>query len=271
MSEPKRDYLTVDGIKLYRLSAGSGEPVFLLHGLGASSYSWRGVLPLLSRNYSLHAFDWPGFGRSDKPDDFDYSPAGLSRILLGTMDALGIKRARLVGNSMGGLVSLWTAMAEPERVEKLALLGTPFYPSDKPKLLWPMRWPVIGSLYEAMLGEWAVGFIAKGCFVDQSLITEELKQEYALALKEAGGRRAIAQFVRGAMPPDALERVKRYPSIKTPILVIHGEKDWIDPASPKRFAAEVPAARLRMLAACGHAPQEEKPEAVSAELEGFLA
>ncbi|MBI5210398.1 MAG: alpha/beta hydrolase [Elusimicrobia bacterium] len=264
-------FMEVAGVRTHVRSAGEGPPVILLHGLGASSYSWRYVLPALGERFKVFAPDWPGFGRSGQPWDFDYSVDGFVRWLLAFMDALGLGRAALVGNSMGGMLSLAAAMAHPGRVSGLALLGTPVYTRNKPHLLWPIRWPLIGGVYERCIGPWAVAFIGRTAFVDPSLITPELLEEYGMALRTAAGRRAIAQFLRNAIPPDAEDRIRRYPQVETPTLVIVGKHDpVVDVASAERFAKTLRNGRLLVLPDCAHAPQEEKPLEVNLALLGFL-
>lgn len=262
----------VAGIDTHWLEAGEGHPVILLHGLGASSYSWRGVLPALAARFRVIAPDLPGFGRSEAPRTHDYSLAGQSRWLCAFMDHLGVSSGRLAGNSMGGVISLVTAMDFPSRVERFALLGAPTYLGEYPKLLWPMRWPVIGRMYEAMLGPLAVRFVGRTAFKDGSLLTEEAISEYSISLKRPEGRRATGEFLRRAVPDDAHERMKRYPELTQPILYICGDSDGVvKTSSARRFCQEAPQARLLEIAACGHASQEEKPKIVSDALMEFFA
>ncbi len=263
--------LTVAGVRTYLRRAGAGRPLLLLHGLGASSYSWRFALPEFARDYEVFAPDFPGFGRSDKPWGFDYSIAGLHAWLVSLMDELGLKSARVAGNSMGGVVALWTALETPARVERMALLGTPAYPENRPRMLWPLGWPVLGRVLEAMLGERSLRWMAKTTFVDQSKVTEELIAEYGEPLKSAAGRRAVAEFIRRAIPPDFRERIARYPEIRQPALVLVGDRDgMVDPEGARRLARDLPRGRFALLERCGHAPQEDAPERVNALLAEFF-
>lgn len=265
------EHVSVAGVRAYCRRAGRGEPVLLLHGLGASSYSWRHLLPDLARGFEVFAPDWPGFGRSEQPRDFDYSLAGFSRWLVAFMDRFGIAKGRLVGNSLGGLVSLFTALDHPDRVDRMALIGTPTYLESRPRILWPLRWPVIGSLYERSIGPWAVGLVARGAFADWSKITPDVIEEYSIAVRGPAGRRAVAQFIRNAVPPDAESYLRRYKDIRHSTLVIVGEKDAVvGPADARRFAAEVPGAEYLCILGSGHAPQEETPEPVVEALRSFL-
>lgn len=264
--------VTVAGLETHLLRAGKGDPVILLHGLGASSYSWRYTLPELAKHYEVFAPDLPGFGRTAKPWDFDYSIAGLHAWILEFMDAMGLEKARFAGNSMGGVLSLWTAMEAPARVERMALLGTPAYVENRPKMLWPLSWPVIGGLYEWALGDVTLRFIADSTFVDKSKVDARMVAEYGLALKTPAGRRAVAQFVRRAIPADHAERIKGYRGVKHPALVLVGELDrMVGRAGAERLAKDLPNAALCVLDACGHAPQEDAPERVNARLLEFFA
>ena len=264
--------MNAGGIRVHVLSAGKGEPVLLLHGLGASSFSWRHVLPELGKSCQVYAPDWPGFGRSEQPRDFEYSVDGLRAWLGSFMDSLGLKRAALAGNSMGGMAALAFAMMLPERVSRLALLGTPVYTENRPKFLWPLRWPLVGTLFERFLGPMAVRTIASTAFVDKACVTDEMVAEYSLSLRTAGGRRAVAEFMRNAIPADAEGRIARYPSLQTPTLVIVGDQDgMVAVSSAERFARTVPKAELLVIPSCGHAPQEEKPAEVASALLKFLS
>jgi len=264
--------LTIGGLETNLVRAGKGEPVILLHGLGASSYSWRYTVPELAKRYEVFAPDLPGFGRTEKPWDFDYSIHGLHSWVLKFMDHFGLAKARFAGNSMGGVLSLWTAMEAPSRVERMALFGTPAYVENRPKMLWPLSWPVIGSLYEWALGDVTLRYIANTTFVDKSKVDEAMVVEYGRALKTAAGRRAVAEFVRRAIPPDHKERIKRYPSVAHRTLILVGDSDkMVGRAGGERLAKELPNAEFCLLDACGHAPQEDAPERVNARLLEFFA
>src|SRR5262245_51171137 len=102
--------------------AGTGEPLVFLHGLLASSASWQDVLAPASAGRPAIAVDLPGFGASDRPWPHDYTVAGQARSLLNFLDARGIRRAVLVGNSLGGATALYLAAEHPARVAALVLV-----------------------------------------------------------------------------------------------------------------------------------------------------
>jgi len=115
--------IEVDGIRTRYLEAGSGDPLILLHALGESAFDWRWVLSKLARTHRVYAPDLPGFGVSAKPA-VDYGPAFFERLAAGFLDALGLRHAAVVGNSLGGLIVLRLALSEPSRVGALILVDS---------------------------------------------------------------------------------------------------------------------------------------------------
>jgi 2-hydroxy-6-oxo-octa-2,4-dienoate hydrolase len=119
-------YIDAGGIKTNYLEAGSGPPVVLVHGSGpgVSAYAnWRLTIADLARHCRVYAPDMAGFGFSDKPTEAGYSMAGWVDQLVGFLDALGIERASLVGNSLGGGLGVRMAVEHPGRLDRLVLMG----------------------------------------------------------------------------------------------------------------------------------------------------
>jgi pimeloyl-ACP methyl ester carboxylesterase len=269
--EIRHETRPVAGVRTYFRRAGSGAPVLLLHGLAASSYTWRHAFDYLADRYEVFAPDFPGHGRSEQVPGFDYSMAGLSAWTVAFMDSLGLGSAPLVGNSLGGVITLWTAMERPERVSAMGLVGVPAYPENRPQALWPLSWPVVGALYEAALGATLLRAVAKTVYVDPATVTDELVGEYSLALRTAGGRRAVAEIIRRAIPPDAAARMARYKTLRQPALVLVGERDrMVGVAGAKRLAGDLPASRLDVVSGVGHAPHEDDAAKVMPKVRAFL-
>src|ERR1700733_15349177 len=114
-----------NGIKTNYLEAGSGSPVVLIHGSGpgVTAYAnWRLVLPVLAERFRVLAPDMAGFGFSERPEKADYGVDLWVEQLVGFLDALGIERASVVGNSFGGAIALRLAAHHPDRVGKLVLM-----------------------------------------------------------------------------------------------------------------------------------------------------
>lgn len=147
-------FVTLDnGPRLQILEAGEGEPLVLLHGSGNSAVA---MLPLMEQVHGRRviAVDRPGYGLSEPTNGLREQPrrTGVS-VVLGLLDALGLDRADLVGNSTGGFWSLWTALDRPERVRRIILVGaTPLLPGTRPPIpLRLMTTPAIGNILRRVM------------------------------------------------------------------------------------------------------------------------
>ncbi|RME50205.1 MAG: alpha/beta fold hydrolase, partial [Caldilineae bacterium] len=132
LADPDSRFIRVQGVDLHYKMAGQGEPVFvLLHGFGASLFSWHKVMPELARLGAVIAYDRPAFGLSERPLQWEgqnpYSPEAQVDQLFGLMDALGVQQAILVGNSAGGTVALRAALARPDRVQAIIAVDAAVY------------------------------------------------------------------------------------------------------------------------------------------------
>jgi 2-hydroxy-6-oxonona-2,4-dienedioate hydrolase len=113
-------YYAAAGVRTRSLEAGSGPPLVLLHGTGGHAESWiRNVVPL-GAHFRVYAIDMVGHGLSAKPP-LDYTPRDYAAHLVAFLDAAGIARAHVTGESLGGWVALWLALDHPQRVDRLIL------------------------------------------------------------------------------------------------------------------------------------------------------
>src|SRR3954462_6509982 len=119
----KIHHVPVGKLKISTLTMGEGPDMLLLHGLGGTKSSFFDTAAALSRRYRVHAIDLPGFGGSSKPALAPYGAVFAAKAVVGTMDALNIERAHLVGNSMGGRVAIEVGLTRPDRVGGIALLS----------------------------------------------------------------------------------------------------------------------------------------------------
>jgi len=263
---------TVDGHRLRYVRAGSGPAVVLVHGFASSLYTWKDVIPALAAAHDVVALDLPGFGQSDQPADLSFED--FPRAVLGLMDHLGIETAALVGNSMGGAIAAIVAAERPERVAALVLIdaaGFNLGPSERPRMV-SFAMSRAGSLLARLPGKrLVVEASLRQVFHDASRITPERLSEYLAAANRPGTFPAIRSL--GASPGDRQAVVAQsLPRIQARALVLWGDDDrWIPIAHADRFVAAIPGARKVVIPACGHVPQEEKPEDVARLLLAFLA
>ena len=264
-------YETVDGHRLRYVRAGSGPAVVLVHGFGSSLYTWKDVIPALALRHDMVALDLPGFGQSDQPPDLSF--ADFPRAVLGLMDRLGIEKAALVGNSMGGAAVALVAAEQPQRVAALVLVdaaGFNLGASERPAMV-SVAMSRAGSLLAHLPGKrLVVEASLRQVFHDGSLVTPERLSEYLAAAARPGTLPAIRSL--GASLRDRAGLVaEALPRIQVPTLVLWGEDDrWIPLAHADLFVAAIPGSRKVVIPACGHVPQEEKPEEVARLLLEFL-
>ena len=132
-------FFDAGGVRSFRLDEGSGDPVVLMHGVPASCFLYRKVVPALAqRGLRGIAFDLPGLGLAERPEDFDYSWTGLGRFATAAVKSLGLERFHLVVHDIGGPVGFEVASHVPERVASLTILNT-LIEADKFKKPWSMR------------------------------------------------------------------------------------------------------------------------------------
>ena len=152
--------IEVEGLPTRYLAAGDGPPLLLLHGVGDNAFDWQWVMPALAHTYRVYALDLPGSGGSAKllPD---YSAAFFTRFAAAFLDALGVERAAVVGNSLGGLVGLRLALSDPERVAALGLVSSGGLGGEVSPTLC-VRWPCPATASWRSLGARGVLGLSRG-------------------------------------------------------------------------------------------------------------
>ena len=262
--------LDMGGWRVRYVRAGSGPPVVLLHGFASSVYTWKDVLPALAASHEVVAFDFPGFGDSSilRPGSAAEYPA----LVVSVMDRLGLGRASLVGNSLGGGIAVLVAAEHPERVDRLVLIdsaGFNLSSSDRPWLLRAAGAPPAAALLERVPVRRRLVALGLGqVFHDDARVTEERVDAYARPLMRPGAMAAAAELLRTPIPGGIVERLGR---VRAPTLVIWGREDtWIPVAHAARFTAAIPGSTAIVLEGCGHLPQEEKPAETAAAILQFL-
>ncbi|HXF50184.1 MAG TPA: alpha/beta fold hydrolase [Dehalococcoidia bacterium] len=259
---------TSDGV-LHYVERGAGEPLLLIHGLGASIFTFRRNIDGLARSFRVIAVDLAGFGGSSRSVR-DYSQEAHARRLVELMDALGIPRAHVLGHSMGGAVALRLAARWPERVMRLVLVAPA--PPDMMRagalattLLRPF-FPLFGLLYHSRRFR---RFTLRSAFHDPArMMTDEVLDGYWGAARVRGHLEALSRLMadRRKDPPVDLAKVT------APTLILWGASDtWLRPALGERLAAQLPDARLVIVPEAGHLLPEERPDEFVAHVEAFLS
>lgn len=249
---------------------GDGPPLLLIHGSGpgvSAWANWRAVLPRLAETHRIIAPDMLGFGYTDGPEvKFDIH-IWLEQ-LTGLLDALGIERVSVIGNSFGGSLALHLAQEHPERVERLVLMGpaaTPFVLTEGLDAVWG---------YEVSLD--AMSHLLREVFVyDGASIADDLVRMRF----EASARPTVQERYSALFPAprqrwvDALGLTSQeLGRLEQPVLIVHGRDDRVIPLeASERAAAALPHGELQVIDQCGHWVQIEHTEQFCNLVEEFFS
>jgi pimeloyl-ACP methyl ester carboxylesterase len=265
-------YETVEGSRVRYVRAGRGGAVVLLHGFASSIYTWKDVLPALREGHDVVALDLPGFGGSDLPKDLSFE--SYPRVVRALLDRLGIARADLVGNSMGGAVAVVLAATDPSRVGRLVLIdaaGFNLAERDRPFLIRVAGFRPMAALLDHLpVRRLLVRAALRQVFYDPALVTPERVEEYAAPVLRPGAPAASRSLLASIrLHPGAVAEL--VPRVQAPTLILWGKHDaWIPVHDADRFAKAISGSRAVVLPDCGHLPQEERPAEVARLLLGFL-
>ncbi|MGD1996453.1 MAG: alpha/beta hydrolase [Anaerolineae bacterium] len=279
LADPDSQFATIEGLRIHYKTAGEGEPTLvLLHGFGASLFSWREVMEPLAEMGTIAAFDRPAFGLTERPlpgewtGENPYSPEFQARLTVGMMEALGAEEAVLVGNSAGGTLAVLTALSYPQQVSALVLVDPAIYSGGgSPTWILPLlRTPQmrhLGSLIVRSIRRWGEDFAASA-WHDPSRITPEVWAGYTKPLQAENWDRALWELTIASRSSNLSNRLDE---ITMPVLVITGDDDRIVPPEQSiRLADELPNAELVVIPNCGHLPHEECAEPFLEAVSAFL-
>lgn len=258
------------GIATNYHEAGAGQPVLLLHGSGpgvSAWANWRTVIPALARRFRVLAPDIVGFGFTERPAGVQYTLETWVQHAVDFLDATGVERTHVVGNSFGGGLALALAIRHPARVGRLVLMGSAGVEFELTEGL-DRTWGYTPSLenMRALLDVFAY---------DRSLVTDEL----ARLRYEASIRPGVQEAFASMFPPPRQEGIRRLASPEQDIralahetLVIHGREDRVIPlAAGLRLFELIERAQLHVFGRCGHWTQIEQGERFNRLVADFLA
>jgi pimeloyl-ACP methyl ester carboxylesterase len=276
--EPR--FIEAGGVRLHYIEAGAGDPpIVLLHGLGSTVTKWTDAVPLFAARRRTLAVDLPGFGKSEAPRaryTFGFLAGGVKAYL----DAKGIERCVLVGNSLGGVTAMWLAAAWPERVERLVLVDAalPLPPGVRPDPMTVARatiasLPGVGeALYTAFMKLKDADYqLADGLRRNVADPTRVSVETMRLMREEAEARRHNMALRRPLLSAQRhllwmmsagrgeVERVAA--SLTVPTLLLWGSEDVLVPlAVGEYWVSRIPGAELIVIDGAGHNPQIEIPD-----------
>lgn len=254
-----------------------GEVVVLVHGTPSWSFEYRHLIPVLARTRRVIAVDHLGFGLSERPTGFPYTPEAHTQVLREVIDGLGLTRFALAVHDYGGPIALPIAVAEPTRISSLVLMNTWFWSLETDREFLRMA-RFAASFVGRFLYRWfnaSLRLIMPSAYADRRKLTPRIHAQYLAPFRARAERvRVLWTLARSLVTSspsfgqiwDARERLSAIPS-----LIVWGLGDGaLKPYMLERVREALPHARVEALPGVGHWPQEEAPDDVARLLDGFL-
>lgn len=271
---PPSAFLDVAGMKLHVRDEGPRDdpsPIVLMHGTGSSLHAWDGWADALKAKRRVIRFDLPGYGLTGPSPDNTYGLEKDVAVVIALLDRLGIARCVLGGNSLGGAVTWRTALAHPERVEKMILVDAGGYPSHSTSV--PLgfqlaRLPGVAWLMQNTLPRSLVEQGWRNVVGDPKSVTPEMIERSIALTQREGNRRALIERFKQRPSGSMAHRINE---LKQPTLVMWGGRDrLIPPEAAERFHCDIEGSTLVIFDDLGHAPEEEDPARSVAAVKTFL-
>jgi pimeloyl-ACP methyl ester carboxylesterase len=267
--------IQINGHTIFYTVKGEGKPLLLLHGYGAGIWVWEKQIEILSQSYRVYALDVIGHGFSDRPK-IHYTSETYVHFLKDFMDEVGIERATLIGNSMGGGIAWAMAILFPERVDRLILINC--VPPDVlhqvknesfQTLVMIKDIPILPYLVIAGRNKNSIRWILLECVSDIKLITPEvLNRQYHLS-KIKGSTWVLYSTFKHA--EEILKLKDQLSLIHHPTLLIWGERDLIFPLQVgEALHQTIPGSKFLRIEKSGHIPMWETPGEVNQAILSFL-
>jgi pimeloyl-ACP methyl ester carboxylesterase len=267
--------IKIKGHTIFYIVKGEGKPLILIHGYGAGIWVWEKQIEILFQSYRVYALDLIGHGFSDRPK-IAYTPETYVHFLKDFMDGVGIERATLIGNSMGGGIAWAMAIFFPERVDRLILIN-----SVPPDILDQVRndsfrklvaingIPLLPYLVIAGRNKNSVKRILQECVSDTKLITPEvLNRQHQLSMIKGSTWVLYSTFKNAE---GALKFKDQLSHIRQRTLLLWGDRDLIFPTSVgEQLHRMISNSKIQLIKRSGHIPMWETPEEVNQAILSFL-
>ena len=262
-------FVTAGGIRTHYHDAGHGDPVVLLHGSGpgvSAWANWQHTIPALAKTSRVLAFNLVGYGATERPGTIRYSLRSWTDHVWAFLDALGLDRVSVVGNSLGGRLALQMAEDDRGRLRKMVLMGSPGVGMTVTEGLTALRGyePSPENMRALLTGYFAV---------DESIITDELVRIRYEASAAPGAHEAyrLMFFDPRHAGRDLGITEEQVRAVTVPTLLVHGRQDKVVPPEVSWTMVNLlPDADLHVFARCGHWTQIERAAEFNALVTDFL-
>ena len=278
LADPDSKFIDIDGVNIHYKTYGNGDRVFLLiHGFGASTFSFRYVVEPLSKLGKVVVFDLTGFGLSERPERSKFNPNPYSRngqveITRRLIETLNLDNIILVGHSMGGTIATIFAVRYPEMVDKLVLEDPAIFETGgMPRALQIFFESPVGrflfTLFVKPLTKSLESVIYKA-FYDPSKVTADVLEGYKKSLEVTNWDKGLYEILIADNRIDFLDKISE---INIPVLVVTGKNDRIVPEDDsQKINSILKNSRLILVDGCGHIPHEEKPDVFVDAVRNFI-
>ncbi len=256
-------FVPVEGKKVHYLEKGEGKPIILIHGFLYHTVMWKKNIDDLAKDFKVYAVDLWGWGYSERLKEDEYSFERYGKQIVGFMDALKIDKASLVGQSMGGGISVYVAAHFPERVDRLILVDPAVIPYPMTTTAMIYQLPFVGEFLNALPGDGLMKTNIKTIwFYDAQKVTDDYAEEVMRPLRIKGTGRGSMYILRRVLKdPYVEEEAKTLAMLDKPILLIHGREDKAVPLDrSQQLNALWKGSQLVIFEKAGHTPHEEHPE-----------
>ncbi|MFM0067722.1 alpha/beta fold hydrolase [Paraburkholderia aspalathi] len=267
-------FVKIMGADVHYVDEGSGDTIVMIHGFASSLHTWNRVADELKHEHRVIRLDLPPFGvtgplRTNAGEIETMNLPTYRRFIDTFMQALGISRATLIGNSLGGLISWDYAARHHNAVEKLVLIDSAGFPMKLPIYIDLFNSALVRVSSPWWLPEVIIKSAVRNVYGDARKIDAVTLRRYVEFFHGEGTRTAIGKMVPTLDFKDVDTDVLK--TLKVPSLVLWGAKDrWIPPAHATEFSSRIPGAKSVMYPGLGHIPMEEAPERVMTDLRAFL-
>lgn len=262
--------VTLHGDRVTYRDEGTGEILLLVHGMGGSSNTWSGVIPLLAKKYRVIAPDLLGHGESDKPRG-DYSVGAFAVLLRDLLDALDVPRVTVIGHSLGGGIAMQFAHQHRQYCERIVLISSGGFGDDVGRVLRLLSLPGSELVLPVIASRPAI--LAGNALRALMGSTDRFKARPSLSNRD--NRQAFLRTLRSVVDfrgqaVCALNRLGFHGVL--PALIISGDEDRVIPVEHARAAHRMlPDSRLHILSGVHHHPPTERPDTVARLIDDFVA
>ncbi len=255
--------VTADNKKIHYIEKGAGRPVILIHGFLYNTIMWNKNIDELAKKFKVYAIDLWGWGYSQRLDANAYSFDLYSRQVIAFMDAMKIPRASLVGQSMGGGISVYTAAHNPDRIDRLILVAPAVIPYGLPLDARIFKLPFVGEFMLSIPGDSLLTDNLKNIFFyDKTRVTDEYATEVLRPIHIKGTHAGALYMHRYMLVTPVVEKeAKMLAAMGKPILIIHGREDRAVPLDRSEELARMwKTSKLVIFDKAGHCPHDEHAE-----------